>query len=979
MASLRLSTLISDNDTLNLNNDWQVSSDMNYLSFSPLSTGNFVGGLSVSSSIPTIILNCSSHNQLSIARQPNNSSYIVSSDDPISLMCGTNSFSISNSATLNCAFNCSNTISAQTLSSSGSLNIAGTSFLQSLTCNSVSSGDIICNGSISVASKTIFYGNNNDFSGIYFDNTNAALTLNLSSTTNSLKIKSGADILSVSASGSQCSGNFQSSTLSVTGDSILHNVSTSVLKASSIQLQDVWSESVDVSGNLLFSNINDNTSLRFGNGQIIFGSSSNDTIKFLSSKQISASSELQFICNGNNTLLMDGNTANFQVATNILASFNSSGTSSFTGSSVNIKSDGFVAQSLSSQQASLTLISASANDSCIAKLISNSNIVQIQSSPSGVLSIFSNSTLCVNISGNSTTFQSDVNTNGSVTIGSALNVVNGTTNLSSVNIQNLNVSGSTTLQALSVTNGIFALNGNFSNSLQSNSLNVNGVTSLNGNINCNSTLSVPTIQIDNTNLHTTNSIFQISNSSKISGSLEVASNLNVDNSVNIGNNLICSNSATVAGVLTVSGITNLGAFSTDSTGNVHIVSNNYLGQSGAASSSDPSLSLYDCGVKFFTNNPSVSPSWLAAVLPRATQVYTVGASGGCALDFYTNPNGTPSTSSPIKQMSIENTGQLNVYSSLSTALNLVNGGLWIGNSDASHSFQTAGGITCAKDVHCANLYSPQIYFGNTTLTNSTTFFSCAMDTVDFRISRNNNSPSYSSSLSLFSLGSQYSDTNFEALQFCTNNSSIYNIRSVAMGTGIVRSLSLQCGNNTNQLVLKGDGSVSFSNGFSISGTNTFKANVSNGTVTTYLDVTPSVATDIANKQYVDQNATQLTDSVVLTLGSTSNVSSCTVVQSKLLRVLSTAQCDLTLTLQIVPSSSQTLCAVNIVLPVKVSPNQTSFECNINLNGYLENSFSSIGNLNGYSVINSNSISIHFTSINSTQNHYVQARIQYTSS
>ena len=90
---------------------------------------------------------------------------------------------------------------------------------------------------------------------------------------------------------------------------------------------------------------------------------------------------------------------------------------------------------------------------------------------------------------------------------------------------------------------------------------------------------------------------------------------------------------------------------------------------------------------------------------------------------------------------------------------------------------------------------------------------------------------YENSISMFSLGSSYSDVNHEVLQLTTTSTNTFTILTRKSGTGIVRRLMLQAGaKNVNQLTLNKDGTVSMSaaNTVDSSSTSTGALKVSGG-------------------------------------------------------------------------------------------------------------------------------------------------------
>jgi hypothetical protein len=247
-------------------------------------------------------------------------------------------------------------------------------------------------------------------------------------------------------------------------------------------------------------------------------------------------------------------------------------------------------------------------------------------------------------------------------------------------------------------------------------------------------------------------------------------------------------------------------------------------------------------------------------------------------------------------------------------------------------------------------------------------------------------------LELYGLGTNSNTTNSEYLRIgyrqATND---YIISTLSSGSGIGRSLSLQANNNSDQIKLNTDGTVSFANtlsstsatsgalvlngGISINKTTNATSSTNGGSITTSGGLAVAQDAYIGGNMYVSGSLSFGITTPSLTISNLVNTSAVTAHNVK--NRANGAERDLSVIFRCTPTASNTYTTFEVALP-NVSTNFTTiYDATILVSGHHNDTTpESVENCFGITVVSSTRIRISFTSA-ATDAHTIHVNIKYT--
>lgn len=416
--------------------------------------------------------------------------------------------------------------------------------------------------------------------------------------------------------------------------------------------------------------------------------------------------------------------------------------------------------------------------------------------------------------------------------------------------------GTVTLTDLSHSGVYTNTNSTASTSPTTGSALFSGGVGISGNLNLGSSLSVAS-----TSTFTGNASFvgviTINNATDAT-SLTVASmvtsgGISVTKSLRVGTTATISGSTSISGVLTVLNATVSTSTSTGSvviSGGVGIAGAVNIGGSGSFTGAVTLSSTSNhVGVATFSNVTDATAANVGSVvslggIAAAKSVYVgtnlrvIGTSTQAAITasgIVSITNATASTATTNGALVVS--GGTGIAGSINCGGNLtLTGGATIGGTvtftnttdsgnTTSGSAVFSGGVAITRNLNVGGGFSVGttsllagaitnsvglIYLNTVSISDQSGLLSVQSTVPGLRLAATDASKgtTYANSIDLFSLGNVYTDANHEALQIITQSTTGYLISSRALGTGVLRRVILQSGNNVNQVLLNTDGTVS---------------------------------------------------------------------------------------------------------------------------------------------------------------------------
>lgn len=313
----------------------------------------------------------------------------------------------------------------------------------------------------------------------------------------------------------------------------------------------------------------------------------------------------------------------------------------------------------------------------------------------------------------------------------------------------------------------------------------------------------------------------------------------VDGGMSVAKQLFVGGSQTVSGNVGVQGsIQCAGSVTVNSTENSFAITNGALvvqGGVGIAKNMTVGENLLVNGESIFVSGIQVPSLVVQSTIP-STNVASgaLVVNGGLGIGGSMSVGGSVSVGSGLLvsgQVTVNATTQS--FDAASGCL-VLSGGLGIArNVNIGGSMSVAGTSNVGSNMIVQG--STLSLGGNVLFQNDLGTMTLASGSAGLKITTESGSrgSQFANSISMFSLGGSFVDTNHEALQIVTMDTSGYRIASRASGSGTVRRMVLQAGlGNSDQIVLHTNGSVHFG----VSQTMTSGSNVVNSSIHTDGDI-----------------------------------------------------------------------------------------------------------------------------------------------